>query len=190
MDKKYTLKSLKQKLSNRIHEDDIHEACYYAQGEGGEKMRKMLYALMFDEDKRVSENAAWIFTHFDLHTNEWLYQKHNELIDEVMSTKSGSKKRLLLTLLLRQPFHEETVRTDFLDFCMQHMMDAAEPISVKSMCMKLAFEQCRFFPELLAELRNALEIMEPAMLTPGLKTARKNVMKAINQQLRQQQEQN
>lgn len=184
MEKKYTLESLKQKLANRINEDDIHEASYYAQGAEGEEMRKMLYSLMFDEDKRVSENAAWILTHFDLHTNEWLYQKHDELIDEAMSTKSDSKRRLLLTLLLRQPFHEETVRTDFLDFCMEHMMSVAEPISVKAMCMKLAFEQCRFFPELLAELRNALEIMEPSMLTAGLRTTRKNVMKAINSQLR------
>ena len=101
-----------------------------------------------------------------------------------MSTKSYSKRRLLLTLLLRQPFHEETVRTDFLDFCMEHMMSVAEPISVKAMCMKLAFEQCRFFSELLVELRNALEIMEPSMLTAGLRTTRKNVMKAINSQLR------
>lgn len=184
MEKKYTLESLRQKLANRIHENDVHEACCHAQGEGGEGMRKMLYTLMFDEDKRVSENAAWILTHFDLHTNEWLYQKHDELIDEAMSTKSDSKRRLLLTLLLRQPFHEETVRTDFLDFCMEHMMSVAEPISVKAMCMKLAFEQYRFFPELLEELRNALEIMEPSMLTAGLRTARKNVMKAINSQLR------
>lgn len=180
MEKKYTLKSLKQKLSNRIHEDDIHEVCYYAQGEEGEEMRKMLYVLMFDEDKRVSENATWIFTHFDLHNNKWLYQKHDELIDETMSTKSDTKRRLLLTLLLRQQFNKDIMRSDFLDFCLEHMMSVGEPTSVRAICIKLAFKQCCLFPELLSELKNALDIMEPGMLTPGLRTARNNIMKKVS----------
>ena len=42
--------------------------------------------------------------------------------------------------------------------------------------MKLAYLQCRSFPELLSELRQALEIMEPEYLSPGLKVVRRNLL--------------
>ena len=147
-----------------IGEDDIMEIAYWAQGEENNPVKEALYALLFDSDNRVAENAAWIFAHFDRANNEWLYDKHDALIDEVMRTSRVPKRRMLLHLLLRQPFHEETIRTDFLDFC-----------------MKLAYLQCRFFPELLSELRQALEIMEPEYLSSGLKVARRNLLKELGE---------
>ena len=88
---------------------------------------------------------------------------------------------MLLGLLLRQPFYEETIRTDFLDFCLARMMAAAEPVGIRAYCMKLAYLQCRFFPELLSELRQALEIMEPEYLSSGLKVARRNLLKELGE---------
>lgn len=175
----YTYQSLRRKLSDRLHEEDLYEILYETQGIEDNPVKQHLYRLLFEEDKRVSDNAAWIFTHFDLHTNQWLYDKHDELVDEAMRTVSTTKRRLLLTILLRQPFTEATFRTDFLDFCLHRMMSVSEPVGVRALCLKLAYQQSLFFPELLAELQNTLELMEPDLLQAGLKTARRNVLKQI-----------
>ena len=107
---------LRERLVARISEDDIMEIAYWAQGEENNPVKEALYALLCDSDNRVAENAAWIFAHFDRANNEWLYDKHDALIDEAMRTPRIPKRRMLLGLLLRQPFYEETIRTDFLDF--------------------------------------------------------------------------
>ena len=94
---------LRKRLTGRISEDDIMEIAYWAQGEENNPVKEALYALLFDSDNRVAENAAWIFAHFDRANNEWLYDKHDALIDEVMRTSRVPKRRMLLHLLLRQP---------------------------------------------------------------------------------------
>ena len=107
-----------------------------------------------------------------------------ELIDKVISEKHEGKKRLLLTLLLRQPFECDTLRTDFIDFCFETIQSSHESCSNRALCMKLAYEQCRFFPEFLSELSNCLEIISAESLSSGLKTTRRNVMKKILKDVR------
>lgn len=175
----YTYLTLRRKLSGKLCEDDFYEILYETQGAEDSLEKQYLYRLLFDEDKRVSDNAAWAFAHFDLHTNQWLYDKHNELVDEAMRTSSATKRRLLLNILLRQPFTATTLRTDFLDFCLHHVTSASEPVAIRVLCLKLAYQQSLFYPELLAELKNTLEMMEPELLQAGLKTARRNVLKQI-----------
>lgn len=170
---------IRKRLAGRIGEEDILEIAYLAQGAMNNPVKEVLYALLFDSDNRVAENAAWIFAHFDRTNNAWLYDRHDALIDEAMRTPRIPKRRMLLSLLLRQPFSRETIRTDFLDFCLERMMAAAEPVGIRAYCMKLAYLQCRFFPELLYELRQALEIMEPEYLSPGLKVVRRNLLKEM-----------
>lgn len=170
---------IRKRLAGRIGEEDILEIAYLAQGAMNNPVKEVLYALLFDSDNRVAENAAWIFAHFDRTNNAWLYDRHDALIDEAMRTPRIPKRRMLLSLLLRQPFSRETIRTDFLDFCLERMMTAAEPVGIRAYCMKLAYLQCRFFPELLCELRQALEIMEPEYLSPGLKVVRRNLLKEM-----------
>lgn len=170
---------LRKRLTGRIGEDDIMEVAYLSQGEENNPVKEALYALLFDSDNRVAENAAWIFGHFDRANNEWLYDKQDALIDEAMRTPRIPKRRMLLGLLLRQPFYKEKIRTDFLDFCLERMMAATEPVGVRAYCMKLAYLQCRFFPELLSELKQALEIMEPEYLSSGLRVVRRNLLKEL-----------
>lgn len=62
----YTLTILRQRLSGKIHENDILEICHATQGTDGNAAKLTLYRLLFDNNKRIAENAAWIFTHFDL----------------------------------------------------------------------------------------------------------------------------
>ena len=87
------------------------------------------------------------------------------------------KLRLILTLLLRQPFDEEAIRTDFIDFCLTRLADPKSPYAVRALCIKLAYEQMRHWPELLNELRQTLEMISCEPLSPGLRSAWRQVMK-------------
>ena len=157
--------------------DDIHEICILCHGNSRKKAE--LYQLTFDEAERVATNALWVFTHFDLQNNEWLYSKHDDLIDRVLMEKNMTKLRLMLSLLLRQPFEEESLRSDFIDFCVAKITACSYPYAIRALCMKLAYEQMKYYPELLSELKTALDMLEQEVLSPGLQSAKKQIMKKI-----------
>lgn len=54
----YTLTILRQRLSGKIHENDILEICHATQGTDGNAAKLTLYRLLFDNNKRIAENAA------------------------------------------------------------------------------------------------------------------------------------
>ena len=141
--------------------------------------REELFMLLFNEDKRTSNNAAWVMTHLPSSDDAWLTEKQQALINEAMRTTSITMRRLTMTLLLRTEFSADDIRTDFLDFCLDMMMRPDQPNGVRSVAMKLAFLQCCHFPELLAELRQTLDIMEPEFLSPALKTTKRTLLKKI-----------
>lgn len=157
--------------------DDIHEIGYMTQGSVKEKNR--VFELMHDADIKVATNAAWAMTHFDRGQDKWLYSKREELMELAMTTADATLRRLSLTLLERLELGKADVRTDFLDFCIGHTMMVAEPYGVRTLCMKLAFNLSRHYPELLSELRHCLDIMEPDLLPPSIKCARKNILQKM-----------
>ena len=168
---------MRKKLNKRMCMDDIHEICILCHGNSRKKAE--LYQLTFDEDERVATNALWVFTHFDMQNNEWLYAKHDDLIDRVLVEKNMTKRRLILSLLLRQPFEEESLRSDFIDFCIAKITACSQPYAIRCYCMKLAYEQMKYYPELLTELKAAIDMLEQEPLSPGLTSAKKQVMKKI-----------
>ena len=170
---------MKESLTNRLSQDELHELCALTQGEQNNHLKEELYQLTLDNDRRVAINALWTFTHFALADNEWLYAKHDQLIDRCLKEKDATKLRLMLNLLLRQPFDEEDIRTDFIDYCLMRLTDPKSPYAVRAQCIKLAYEQMRYWPELLNELRQTLEMISCEPLSPGLRSAWKQVMKKL-----------
>lgn len=168
---------MRKKLNKKLCMDDIYEICILCHGNSRKKAE--LYQLIFDEDERVATNALWVFTHFDMQNNEWLYAKHDDLIDRVLVEKNETKRRLILQLLLRQPFEEESLRSDFIDFCIAKITASSQPYAIRCYCMKLAYEQMKYYPELLTELKAAIDMLEQEPLSPGLTSAKKLVMKKI-----------
>ena len=168
---------MRKKLNKKLCMDDIYEICILCHGNSRKKAE--LYQLIFDEDERVATNALWVFTHFDMQNNEWLYAKHDDLIDRVLVEKNETKRRLILQLLLHQPFKEESLRSDFIDFCMGKITACSQPYAIRCYCMKLAYEQMKYYPELLTELKAAIDMLEQEPLSPGLTSAKKQVMKKI-----------
>ena len=174
---------MKKKLLGRIRQNNICEICFMTQGKENDYRKEELYQLTFDEDDRVAFNALHALSHFDLANNEWLYIKHDDLINRVMKEKHVGKFRLMLNLLLRQPFDKETLRSDFIDFCIAKITAYAHPYAIRAYCMKLAYEQMKYYPELLEELKMALDMLEQEVLSPGLLSAKKHIMKKIERKL-------
>ena len=170
---------MKESLMYRLSQSDIHELCALTQGGRNNSLKEQLYQLTLDADRRVATNALWVFTHFALADNEWLYAKHDQLIDRCLNEKDATKLRLMLNLLLRQPFDEEAIRTDFIDFCLTRLADPKSTYAVRAQCIKLAYEQMRYWPELLNELRQTLEMISCEPLSPGLRSAWRQVMKKL-----------
>ena len=170
---------MKTLLSHRLSMDGINDICLLVQGEQNHSLKEQLYQLTLDNDRRVATNALWVFTHFALADNEWLYAKHDQLIDRCLNEKDATKLRLMLNLLLRQPHTEEDIRTDFIDYCLMRLTDPKSPYAVRAQCIKLAYEQMRYWPELLNELRQTLEMISCEPLSPGLRSAWRQVMKKL-----------
>ena len=165
----------KARLSERIGMDNINEILRLTHDSDSRKQE--LYDLVIGDDEAIGYHATWVFTHFSLQDNEWLYNKQDQLIDEVLVCKHGGKRRVMLNLLYRQPFPNPP-RVDFLDFCLERMMSSEELPGVKSLCMKIAYELCRPIPELMQELKTMLAMME-GDLVPSIRAVRKNILKAM-----------
>lgn len=169
--------NLRSKLSGRIQMEDVQEITYYAQSD--DNLRKNLFRLIFDADDQVAYQALWVCTHMTDCELEELCRKQDKLIDSVTHCTHAGKKRLMLSLLAREAF-DIPLRIDLLNFCMERMTSQQEPPAIRSLCLKLAHKLTQGTPELQQELRTLLEIMEPELLPPAVRSVRANVLKAMN----------
>ena len=131
---------------------------------------------VFDSDYRVARSALWGLTKS---TNEELSELQvilNELIDQAMQTENSSVRRLTLNIIERLSMDEDDLRTDFLDFCFEHMACIEEFPGIQTLCMKLAYRMCTFYPELMNELKRTLEAMEIDYYKPAVKCLRKRIL--------------
>ena len=131
---------------------------------------------IFDKDYRVARSALWGLTKASTEELSQLQVIINELIDQAMQTENSSVRRLSLNIVERLEMSEEDLRTDFLDFCFEHMMDVEEYPGIQSVCMKLAFRMCSFYPELMDELKRTLKAMEIDYYKPAVKCVRNRIL--------------
>ena len=130
----------------------------------------------FDEDYRVARSALWGLTKA---SNEELSQLQvllNELTDQAVQTENSSVRRLSLNIIERLKIDEEDLRTDFLDFCFEHMVSIEEYPGIQTLCMKLAYRMCNYYPELMGELKRTIEAMEIDYYKPAVKGLRKKIL--------------
>lgn len=162
-----TMSELKTILSGRI-------SGYEAKMLGASGREEELFRLLFDADKRTSDNAAWALTHLPPSADSWLAERQEALIDEVLRTNSTSKRRLILSLLARTPFERDRLRTDFLDFCFNTIL-STEPVGVRTLAVKLSYAQSRHYPELLEEFKSILQMMVPEEQSAAMRLLLKKV---------------
>lgn len=141
------------------------------------EVRERLFRTMLSGEGKEASNAAWALTHLPKEDNTYMYRA--ELVQLAVTTPEVPLRRLSMVLLERLEWGRDDVRTDLLDFCLEHMMLADEPYGVKALCMKLAYQQCRHYPELCAELKQCLLLMEPSELGAGVKHTRGKILKLL-----------
>ena len=130
----------------------------------------------FSEDYLVARSALWGLTKASKEDLSQLQVIQNELIDQAMKTKNSSVRRLSLNIVERLDMSEDDLRTDFLNFCFEHMVSIEEFPGIQTLCMKLAYRMCSFYPELMDELKRTLEAMEIDYYKPAIKCLRKRIL--------------
>ena len=130
----------------------------------------------FDSDYRVARSSLWGLTKATDKELSALQVILNELIEQAMQTDNSSVRRLTLNIIERLKMNEDNLRTDFLDFCFEHMVSIEEYSGIQTLCMKLAYRMCTFYPELMDELKRTLEVMEIDYYKPAVKCLRKRIL--------------
>ena len=131
---------------------------------------------MYDKDYRVARIALWSLTKASDEELSQLRVIYDELIDLAMTTENSAVRRLSLNLVERLKMNEDEIRTDFLDFCMEHMVDIEEFPGTQTLCMKLAYRMCRFYPELLGEFMRTIEAMQIEYYKAAVKGLRTKIL--------------
>ena len=131
---------------------------------------------VFDKDYRVARSALWGLTKAKDEELSELQVILNELTDQAMQTENSSVRRLTLNIIERLKMDEDDLRTDFLDFCFEHMVSIEEFPGIQTLCMKLAYRMCSFYPELMDELKRTLEAIEIDYYKPAVKSLRKRIL--------------
>ena len=130
----------------------------------------------FSQDYLVARSALWGLTKASKAELSQLQEILDKFINQAMQTDNSSVRRLSLNIVERLQMNEEDLRTDFLDFCLDHMIDVEEFPGIQSVCMKLAFRMCKFYPELMDELKRTLETMEIDYYKPAVKCVRNRIL--------------
>ena len=179
---KETIKSLsvlRNQLVGRIHTEDVRRIVDCMANDDSVVIVKALYCLLSDTDRRVANNAAWVLSCSDSKVMRFLLCYQNQLIDLLIGTKDKSFSRILFSILRRQTFEKSNLRTDFLDFCLNEIVNSNQAIAIRAHAIYVSYSLCKAYPELLNELFMMLQMLESESLSPGLRHARNTIMSAI-----------
>ena len=153
----------RERLRQTFSEGGAQEIYHEVRAEGD--FLGFAHCYVFDSDYRVARSALWGLTKA---SDEELSELHvilNELIDQAMQTKNSSVRRLTLNIIERLN-----------DFCFEHMVSFEELPGIQTLCMKLAYRMCSFYPELMDELKRTIEAMEIDYYKPAIKCLRKRIL--------------
>lgn len=174
-----SLSVLRNQLVGRIHTEDVRRIVDYMVNDDCVVIVKALYCLLSDTDRRVANNAAWVLSCSDGKVMRFLLRYQNQLIDLLIGTKDKSFSRILFSILRRQTFEKSNLRTDFLDFCLNEIVNSNQAIAIRAHAIYVSYSLCKAYPELLNELFMMLQMLESESLSPGLRHARNTTMSAI-----------
>lgn len=170
---------LRNQLVGRIHTEDVRRIVDCMANDDYVVIVKALYCLLSDTDRRVANNAAWVLSCSDSKVMRFLLRYQNQLIDLLIGTKDKSFARILFSILRRQTFGKSNLRTDFLDFCLNEIVNSNQAIAIRAHAIYVSYSLCKAYPELLNELFMTLQMLESETLSAGLLHARNAIMTAI-----------
>lgn len=174
-----SLSVLRNQLVGRIHTEEVRRIVDSMAYDDGDVIVKALYHLLSDTDQRIAYNVAWVLSCSDGKVMRFLLRYQNQLIDLLIGTKDKSFARILFSILRRQTFEKSNLRTDFLDFCLNEIVNSNQAIAIRAHAIYVSYSLCKAYPELLNELFMTLQMLESETLSAGLLHARKAIMTAI-----------
>ena len=174
-----SLSVLRNQLVGRIHTEEVRRIVDSMAYDDGDVIVKALYHLLSDTDQRIAYNAAWVLSCSDDKVIKFLIRYQNQLIDLLIGTKDKSFARILFSILRRQTFEKNNLRTDFLDFCLNEIVNSNQAIAIRVHAIYVSYSLCKAYPELLNELFMTLQMLESETLSAGLLHARNTIMSAI-----------
>jgi len=137
---------------------------------------EFIKAYLYDKDYQVGRNMLWSLTKASKQELTALQPMMDELINHAMKVENSSVRRLTLNIIERLEMKEEDLRTDFLDFCLDHMARLDEYPGIQSVSMKLAYRICQFYPELMEELKRTIEGMEMEYYKPAVRSVSQKIL--------------
>lgn len=161
----------------QMHIDDIKSLARKAHDDAVQ--REALFETLLHGEGREAYYAAWALTHLPPSDNGFIAEHREALTDFAIATENTSLRRLVLALLERLEWGVDVVRSDLLDFSLQHLSSPDEADGVRALCIKLAYRQCRHYEELCGELRQTLLMLDPALLHPGVKHTRNKILEKL-----------
>ena len=164
----------REDLHGTYGESDALAILYEVQESGDFTAFALTY--MHDDDYRVARNALWVLTKATDKELSQLQPMLDQLIDLAMTTDNSSVRRLSMNIIDRIRIRKEDIRTDFLDFCLEHAVDVTEYPGIQSLAIKLSCQMCSHYPELKEELHRTLEAMEISYYKPAVKSIRNRVL--------------
>ncbi len=165
-------------LSGRLGMNDIHAVLEWM-NESRVNSDELIETALTDRGRRGG-NALWCLTHVGKSHHPLLLSNQDRFIDRLLTDPPVPHKRMLLQLLREQTFTPDSIRTDFLDYCLSKINAESEPYAIRCFCLYNAYKMCRHFPELMTELNERLELLSLQQLSPGLRCALRKVTSEMN----------
>jgi hypothetical protein len=138
-----------------------------------------VYQLIFDKDEKVAWRAAWACQKISEKHAEWFTDIHFMGLSKLaVHTIQGGLQRGCLSVLNNISL-PDPIPVDLINACFSWMSSAKTPIAVQALSMKLLAKICKKEPDFIPELIATLESVDYESCSPGFKSTRKNVLKAL-----------
>ena len=178
-----------------MHVDEIKALAQHAHSDAA--VCDALFEALWGDNRDDAVHSAWALTHLPKSDNDTIDAHRDALVSLAVTTPNTSLRRLTLALLERLEWTAPDDETDdevdsesraytgacsyiqLLNFNLEHLMMPEEPYGVRALCMKLAYTLSLPYPELLAELRQSLLLIEPSELGSGVRHTRNKILEKL-----------
>lgn len=167
----YTSSEITSLLTQPIDKATIERIIVHIETSQDDILFDTVYTLSNNASHRISSNALWLLSHGKSFIQSKLHHHQDDLITQTIAEQDDTKCRLFTTILLQQPFELQDIRGDFVDFCMQSITQSSVALAIRANCIKLAYEQCRHFPELLQELLETFNHIQSEDFAPSIQAS-------------------
>ncbi|AZQ65140.1 hypothetical protein EI427_23270 [Flammeovirga pectinis] len=125
-----------------------------------ENKKEWLYNEIRTNDNVYGNKLAWTLTALCEIENDWFGKYTADIIEWLPTFKTQGIKRSLLRSVASLPLSEEK-ESEWIDYCFDILLNQKSDVAVKVFALELLGKFCERYPELIGELRIAIENGRP-----------------------------